>query len=353
MLHETARTVLDKWQLRKKRKDKDAFIAFVQEHIPEARAERSKSFGSTNIVVGDVDRAKVVFTAHYDTQALLPLPNLIFPESLGLSLGYSLVWFVPLIVLWGIMVALGWYRLDLLFLGYVVAIFFMMMGPIANKHTANDNTSGTVTLLELWDRMTPEQRDVCALVWFDNEENGLLGSMGFKGLHKAAMKDKLLINFDCISDGTELRLAAARKALETYGETLRAAVPAEAAAAAGKTFEVVSAEKFFYPSDQMNFEMGVGATAQLKTAKGRLYLDKIHTSKDTVFDEEDIELFLAFALNLTETMAGPDFAAAGDGAESPVAAKKRTLKKVLAVAGLLVACLLLGVALGLIMAALF
>jgi hypothetical protein len=45
----------------------------------------------------------------------------------------------------------------------------------------------------------------------------------------------------------------------------------------------------FYPSDQANFPVGVGVAALKKSRwLGVLYMDRIHTKKDTVYREENI-----------------------------------------------------------------
>ncbi len=34
---------------------------------------------NNNIIIGNIEKAKIFCTAHYDTQAVLPFPNLIVP----------------------------------------------------------------------------------------------------------------------------------------------------------------------------------------------------------------------------------------------------------------------------------
>ena len=46
-----------------------------------------------------------------------------------------------------------------------------------------------------------------------------------------------------------------------------------------------------YPSDQKNFKNSIGVAAFRKSKFG-LYLDKIHTPKDTVFDERNIGVLI-------------------------------------------------------------
>ena len=37
---------------------------------------------NNNIIIGNIEKAKIFCTAHYDTQAVLPFPNLIVPNNL-------------------------------------------------------------------------------------------------------------------------------------------------------------------------------------------------------------------------------------------------------------------------------
>ena len=84
-----SREILANWQIRKSKKQKSAFIELIQSHIPEAKVEAK---GSTrNIVIGDTDSAKVIYTAHYDTCAVMPLPNFITPKNFFFYIVYQFV----------------------------------------------------------------------------------------------------------------------------------------------------------------------------------------------------------------------------------------------------------------------
>jgi len=50
-------------------------------------------------------------------------------------------------------------------------------------------------------------------------------------------------------------------------------------------------EKTYYPSDQKGFKRHIAFNA-LKENKLFYYMDRIHTSRDTVFDEENIRLIV-------------------------------------------------------------
>lgn len=323
-----AKDVLERYQVRKSKKQKDAFIAYVRE-LAEQRGYDLKiekgSFGARNIVIGDPERAKVLYTAHYDTCAWLPFPNFITPKSPLIWILYQLVttllfivlpvfllFFAGLFLYAGIGALLSfllpidgdvWSAVGgelvapilFLVLGFG-ALALMIAGP-ANKHTANDNTSGTVLLLEILDALPKEQRDKVCLVFFDLEEAGLFGSASFAKTHKSVMKNTLLLNFDCVSDGDHLLFVAGKGAREDC-----ALIASAFEGSDEKTVEVLS-KGAVYPSDQVNFKRGVGVSSLKRSKKfGLLYMDRIHTAKDVVFMEENIALLKAGALKLPELM---------------------------------------------------
>ena len=307
---ETTKTVFERYQVRKNKKQKTAFIEYIRsltvEHGYSFRVEKG-SLGARNIVVGDPDTAKVVYTAHYDTCPVLPFPNFITPKNFGIYLLYQLVLTLGiLLVVWGIMVGSTWLGLILATYGYISEIIIplisillvysclglLLFGP-ANWHTANDNTSGVTVLVDLLIALPEEEKDSVALVFFDLEEMGLIGSSSFAKKHKQAMKHRLLVNFDCVSDGTNL-LFALRKSAKRYAPAIETAFHSD-----GEFSVEVLSKGVFYPSDQMVFPCGVGVAALKKSKKGNvLYMDRIHTPKDTVYREENIAFLVEGALKL-------------------------------------------------------
>ncbi len=292
--------ILADWQIRKTKKQKTAFIEFLQSHIPEAKVEEKGSV--RNIVIGDVDSAKIVCTAHYDTCAVMPIPNFITPKNLFIYIIYqllltALIFGIAILCGWGVS-ALGaefllayWVALIVLWL----LIVLIMAGP-ANKHTANDNTSGVITLCEIYAAMSPEQREKCAFVFFDQEETGLVGSSAFYKLHKQSMKDKLLVNFDCVSDGDHMLLVLRKKSYAAFRESFeRAFLPR-----GDKRIMIEKSSSAFYPSDQQHFPFGVGVAALKHSPVLGYYMDRIHTPRDTVFDERNIELLRDGTIRLSE-----------------------------------------------------
>lgn len=302
---ETTKEVLEKYQVRKTKKQKRAFAAYVEDlagrYGYSFRREKGV-FGAENLVVGDPDGARVVYTAHYDTAPVLPFPNFITPKNFFVYLLYQLALTVAILA---VMAVIGFLcgvggallKLDGSIIGHVTRILWLILlllllaGP-ANRHTANDNTSGVTLLLDMMRDLPSEQREGVAFVFFDLEEAGLFGSASFARTHKKEMKDRLLLNFDCVSDGDHF-LFALRKGARRH----RVAI--ERAFAPRDGYRVEVAEKgVFYPSDQLHFPAGVGVAALRATRRGLLYMNRIHTSRDTVYREENLEFLKNGAIAL-------------------------------------------------------
>lgn len=303
---ELSMDILKNWQVRKTGKQKKAFISMMQEKFPEMKVETSGRPKSRNLILGDLDNAKVVYTAHYDTCARLPFPNFITPKNFWLYLGYQLLIVVFFLAIMGLtywaFTALGVNAAVSLWISYAVFMFSMfyvtMFGP-ANRHSANDNTSGVITLIELYTAMTPELREKAAFVFFDNEEYGLLGSGALKASHKKqGIQKKLLLNFDCVSDGDYIMLVLKKKANQQYHDLIAQCFQPEGS----KQVLLETDKSAFYPSDQRNFDYGVGVAALNKGKHIGYYMDKIHTAKDTVFDESNIALLVKSSLTLTDNL---------------------------------------------------
>ena len=91
---QNTKEVFEKYQVRKSTKQRTAFIEYVKgvckKYGYEVKTEKG-SFGTENIIVGDVDKAKVLYTAHYDTCARLLFPNFITPKNFFIYLIYQLL----------------------------------------------------------------------------------------------------------------------------------------------------------------------------------------------------------------------------------------------------------------------
>jgi hypothetical protein len=291
--------LLSDFQIRKGKKRKLRFINFIENRCEDLGLscrveEKSGLFYNRNIVVGDINKAHVIFTAHYDTCALMPFPNFITPKNIFFYILYQL--FVIGIIIgisYGVaylatfFISDGYFKL-ILNLAFLVQLIQIMLG-YPNKHTANDNTSGVATLLSLMHRIPIEERNKVAFVFFDNEEVGLIGSSAFKKLHKKELADKLFINFDCVSDGDTFLFVSKKKALSSEEHPLFKQILEENAQIFGRNIEFAKTSHAFYPSDQILFSKSI-AVASLKRAPViGLYIDRVHTLGDTRFDRNNIE----------------------------------------------------------------
>ncbi|MBR3953772.1 MAG: M28 family peptidase [Oscillospiraceae bacterium] len=286
-----SKEILEKYQVRKTKKQKTAFIELMRAHYPNLKVETDALGYSRNIVIGNPDTAKAVFGAHYDTCAVMPVPNFIMPKSVLISVLYAFVLVIPMLLIGSVVGGVAGYVFDdsnatalFTLLTYWGILFLMLFGP-ANKHTVNDNTSGVITLIEMMSTMTEEERAQSCFVFFDNEEKGLFGSSTFAKEHKEVMKDKLLINFDCVSDGDYLMLILNKRAHPEYAEMVKSAFDG----VTDKTVLIEGEKGVYYPSDQKSFKKNIGV-ASFKKSKLGLYMDRIHTPRDTVMDERNIEI---------------------------------------------------------------
>ena len=295
----TPMDIVKSYPVRKSKKQKASFradvIAWLEALGYSVTVERG-SFRSSNVVIGDPKSAKYLVTAHYDTCARLPFPNLITPCNFWMFLLYQL--FICLMLLVppaAVGAAAGWllHSFDLGYFLFMIllwaSILLMMIGP-ANPSNVNDNTSGVVTLLEIA-RSLPElhRKNVC-FVLFDLEEAGLIGSASYRKKHKAEVSGQLVLNLDCVGEGDAIyffpgaRLKKNKSKLQTLERI---------AGTFGKKTITVRTKGFsVYPSDQANFPYGVGICA-LKRGRAGLYLSRIHTPKDTILDKTNVNLLRA------------------------------------------------------------
>lgn len=297
--------ILRLFPIRKNRKQKQAFCDAVQSYLKTLGYDsviEKGSMGAKNIIIGSPETAKYLITAHYDTPANMFLPNLVTPCNLVVYLLYQI-----LIIGLFIVVAIGVGILGTLaaddanlgsrlgMLAYWVLLLMIMVGP-ANKNNFNDNTSGVVTVLETAKSMPVAFRSKVCFVLFDLEEAGLIGSSSYQKRHKNHTHNQVVINLDCVGDGNEIvmfptkkikkdndKLADLRRICGTWGE---------------KSISLHESGFSFYPSDQANFPYGVGVGAFHRSRWAGLYYARIHTNKDTVLEETNVNNLRAALVSL-------------------------------------------------------
>ena len=295
--------LLGTYQVRKTRKQKQDFTSWLRHHLSgfgyELKDDGYSKTGS-NLIVGDVATAEIIITAHYDMQ-----PNSLFPMMIAFSNWVSfllsqIIIAFPMLAVYACCFLVFSAIFDtavasvigtLLLLAYCI----QMMGGIANRHTANDNTSGVAVLISTLEEMTEEERKKACVVFLDQEELGLIGAKNFYRKYKGFLKDKPLINFDCVGDGGTLTFVVKKRFKNSqYFQRLTAANKA-AMADTSKKSRFADALWSIYTSDQLYFPLGVGVAAAKKAPLIGYYINRLHSKWDAKFDNENIEL-------LTDTM---------------------------------------------------
>ena len=305
-------TLVKDFPIRKSRKQKEAFRDWFidwargQGYTAQATTPRG-IFHSTNVVVGNPETAEVTFTAHYDTPACMVVPNFITPCNVLTYILYNIL-IVPILLIPGALTgALLSHILRLAtdnaelassvggFAGFImvyVVLGILMFGP-ANKHNVNDNTSGVAAVMELMGRIPEEQRAKTAFILFDNEEKGMCGSSVYASSHKDVKKNKLIINMDCVGDGENVLFFANKR---TRNLTVFPKLEEAMQGVSGRSYRMNKLEKCIYPSDQSQFKHGIAVCACKKMPVVGYYCDKIHTKKDTVCEQANLD-FLAQGLS--------------------------------------------------------
>jgi len=302
---ETPMDVLRDFPVRKTKQQKHAFRDATQSYLSaigyNVTIEKGK-LGARNIVFGNPDSATYLVTAHYDTPAALPFPNLITPCNFVPFLGYQLaitvliflIALTPglLLVFFGISVEVSSH---IWLLSLYVILALMLVGP-ANKNNANDNTSGVVTLLEIARSMPESQRNKVCFVLFDLEEAGLVGSASYRKAHKKKTENQIVLNLDCVGDGSEIMFFPTKK-LKTDRDKME--LLRRITGTFGEKSIAIREKGFaYYPSDQKHFPYGVGIAAFRRSSWAGLYCSRIHTGKDTILEETNVNILRAAIVSL-------------------------------------------------------
>lgn len=290
-----SQTIFDHYQTRKTKQQKEKFRHLIKEELAEqnipVREEVSgKWIKNHNLIIGDVDSSDMILTAHYDTAAVLLIPNLIFPKNWLMNVVFGMAVFFLVTLLYSVIYSLVGRFLPPL--GSLLFLFFFLIGMMvllfagkANQHTANDNTSGVITLLEILDRIELDQAKV-SFILFDNEELGLFGSSAFRKANDKLLRDKVVINFDCVSDGDYLFFVQSKAARPETEPLLKAAFQDEA----GKKMRITTSATTLFPSDHWSFKKHIGVVALRRLPVIGYYIPRLHTSRDTIFDRKNIKI---------------------------------------------------------------
>ena len=297
--------VLAEFPVRKNKIQKMKFCNEVQRYAQNMGYPvviESSSRNCRNIIVGDPQTAKYVVTAHYDTPPRMFLPNFITPCN---PVIYFLYQTVVVLLLLGISLGLAFgvgtifqmpqLRFPVWYFSYLGMLMLMLFGP-PNPSNANDNTSGIVTLLEIAKSMPQSARNKVCFVLFDLEEKGLVGSRAYQKKHKNETSGQIILNLDCVGDGDEIMLFPTKKMQSRKNVLLQ--LERISGRFGKKSIKLHRKGVAICPSDHKNFPYAVGIMAFNREKFIGLYCDRIHTKRDTVLDQTNVNIIRAALVTL-------------------------------------------------------
>lgn len=298
--------------IRRSEAQKAAFREYVLETAKErgvdARVEKSSDGKNQNVIIGNVERADVVLTAHYDTPAASLFPNIMIPRNVPLFFAYQMVPVLFMLIVgfaagFVAQTAVGGEDLRVFAIAFLIvyyALFFIMFRGFSNKNNYNDNTSGVATVLTIIDKLGADKRNKVAFILFDNEEKGKKGAKAYFKDHKELMADRLLINFDCVGDGSEVVFISMENAeKKSEHEMLHASFEPND----DYTPHFYSIKGSESNSDYKVFPCGVGCMVCRKSKGGLLYTPRIHTKFDTIANNSNIEYISDGIINLVNKIS--------------------------------------------------
>lgn len=268
-------------QERMHRKSKNKFRAYLKQKAIEVNLDYKilpKSGLSKNVIIGNIETAKYILGAHYDTPP--KMPAFLVSSILLFNIVVS-IFTIFLVLITFLNPNISYISLILIFL----LLLHLFGGGIANKHNHNDNTSGILTVLALLEKNC--KSDQVAYVFFDNEEKGLIGSMQLERHLRKILntKNKQFIVFDCVGCGDVMGLTSynsndlANKIL-SISEMLE-----------DKSISyIIKKPSMLMLSDHYSFRLWKHVGIMCYNSEGkRLKIKNIHSSKDKEVNINNIE----------------------------------------------------------------
>lgn len=296
------KNIKEKYMIRGRKKEKEDFRKFIisemQKSNYEAEEFKYKTYINENTVnvESNVENSKIIFTAHYDTPPknlffiLINIINLV-QRLFGVNKVSNILFVLILSLLIKVFFKLSYNYGIIIYSILIFEAVLLIVGFLCmkNKNNMIDNTSGVVGLLNLA-KMFDGREDV-GFIFFDNEEIGLKGSKGaakrLYGKKDICMKDKLIVNLDCICSKSDLdewiiSTTDYNKDSESTRDNFIDKLSREI-----KVIKKKKASKTDYLSFKENSSISIG-----KYSKGIIsghYLKDIHSYKDKTLYISDIE----------------------------------------------------------------
>jgi len=230
---------------------KELFCEFTQNYLHNininCKIERERN--NANIVIGDIDNAELVISAHYDTSN-----EYRYAFISGVTYNYfsSIKYF------------LSSYKSN------------ATAKTKNNVYNYNDNTSGVYCILEL----AKLNNKRVAFVLFDKEENNLKGSRIFYKKHKSIFENKLLLNLDCVGCGDYLGIVYYTYFNEQYADMFLPYFKKS-----GNAFKIMPINN--YATDAKIFKKALNISCYYKKNNDFVFYN-IHTKKDNIIENKNL-----------------------------------------------------------------
>lgn len=279
-MNDFAARIMREFPVRRKTKEKERFRTWLVWELKQmgydaflqhdtSALSLSGITGNTNVVAGDPEKAKVFFTAHYDTGVRELFPPLICPTRPLTYVLYQVLSPVALLVgsfllSFAVSFPMNMPRLMLpLFLLFILAaLVYRWKGP-SEQQTLNDNTSGVVTLLETAKAISPRYRGEVCFLFLDDGVSGMRGAKGFRRKYPSC-KEKSVINIDSVAEGDEILILPSK--YSRWNDSLLGAITESFSNSEKKTCYLKTDGLTYYPSDNRSFRYSVSICATGKIA---------------------------------------------------------------------------------------
>lgn len=197
-----------KRQRRNSRKEKDAFIKFLQVKLSdfgyECNVLRTKIIKSVHLETVVEKAPKVILMAHYDTSTVLPF----WYEWIIKITGHTRN-ILTLVIIYVVFYLVYYTQNEVLIYAFTLTVALSLFIPmifIPNKYSMNDNTSGVMALLLLAEKLSNNEaiKNKVKIVFTDNEEKMLIGSFQLRRIWNKSnlnYKSSKVISIDSVGRG--------------------------------------------------------------------------------------------------------------------------------------------------------
>ena len=299
--------LLERFSVRKSETEKAAFRDALMEEMEsmgyEPRIEESGILKAKNLVVGDPDKAVIVFCARYDTPARRFVPSVLFPANPVLDFLMQILNMILLLVPSLVLYVLLWQILGhtAVLLFFLVYLALLMLDAVGFPNRSNRNQSSglqvLLRMLESWNGQVPEK---AAVVLLDRGEVFHLGARGFAKAHPEVQFTKLVLDVSSVGLGNHLLLSPRKGAAKCtgYRTLMRYLEHVE-----GCDFRALHAPGLLGVGDDRPFFCGMQLMACEKGPLG-LWIRHLHTPKDTEADEQQIHAIARALCALAHCLSG-------------------------------------------------